>query len=210
MATIATTAMRERLDCLLAGADLRPGFGRGSPDPSRADRGGRGGRGDGTAVRTVPVPAAPFAAGRLAAGPSEVNPSEVSPSGMGPFGMGPFEVSPFGMGPFTPGPLAMGPLAAGPFAAGPFTVGSFAMGPFGVGPFTAGTVGAARSRGLAWPPRSLPAEDTIACPLPSPFQRTIYFPGCVTPRKVLAFIVGPLAAGESQLHLDVPILEVQR
>jgi hypothetical protein len=30
---MAITAMRERRDCLLGGEDLRPGFGRGAPDP---------------------------------------------------------------------------------------------------------------------------------------------------------------------------------
>jgi hypothetical protein len=33
MAAMAITAMRERRDCLLGGEDLRPGFGRGAPDP---------------------------------------------------------------------------------------------------------------------------------------------------------------------------------
>jgi hypothetical protein len=51
----------------------------------------------------------------------------------------------------------------------------------GAGPVAGGAAGAARTRGLLWPPRSLLAEDTIR-PSPSPFQRAIHFPGRVTPR----------------------------
>src|SRR5208282_232027 len=96
MATMAITAMRERLDCLLGGEDLWPGFGRGAPDPWRADCGARGGRGDGTVGRTGPAPAAAF-------------------------GPGPVTPGPFAAGPFTAGPFAAGPFTAGPFTAGPFT-----------------------------------------------------------------------------------------
>jgi hypothetical protein len=45
-------------------------------------------------------------------------------------------------------------------AAGPDAAGRGAA-----GPDAAGFPGAAGSRGLAWPPRSLPAEDTIRLPV---------------------------------------------
>src|ERR1039457_217761 len=49
-----------------------------------------------------------------------------------------------------------------------------------------------------------------ACPSPSPLQRPVHFPGRITFGQVLALVVGPLTAGETEFHLDVPIPEVQR
>src|SRR5258708_12622418 len=47
-------------------------------------------------------------------------------------------------------------------------------------------------------------------PLPSPPQGTIDLPGSVPSRQVMTLIVGPLAAGQSQLDLGLPVFEVQR
>src|SRR5215813_2743450 len=79
--------------------------------------------------------------------------------------------------------------------------------------------------GSPWPIRSArpPVEPTCqrvrpgyACgpwpgtPLPSPPQGTIDLPGSIPSRQVMTLVVGPLAAGQSQLDLGLPVLEVQR
>ena len=62
-------------------------------------------------------------------------------------------------------------------------------------------------------PRAHPAygrRPWPASPLPSPPEGTFHLPGRVALGQVLALVVGPLAAGERQLDLDVPVAEVQR
>src|SRR5580658_9167769 len=49
-----------------------------------------------------------------------------------------------------------------------------------------------------------------SAPLPSPPQGTVNLSGSVPAREVMALVIGPLAAGQSQLDLGLPVLEVQR
>src|SRR5258707_692778 len=58
-------------------------------------------------------------------------------------------------------------------------------------------------RGYACGPRA-------GTPLPSPPQGTIDLPGSVPACQVMTLVVGPLAAGQSQLDLGLPVFEVQR
>src|SRR5690242_1579255 len=70
----------------------------------------------------------------------------------------------------------------------------------------------ARRGPAAWRGRRArsPEGARSSSPSPSPFQGSVYFPGRVALGQVLTLVVGPLAAGDAQFHLDVPVAEVQR
>src|SRR6266542_2919436 len=58
--------------------------------------------------------------------------------------------------------------------------------------------------------RAYGCVPSFANRLPSPPQGTFNLPGSIPLRQVMTLVVGPLAAGQSELDLGLPVLEVQR